>query len=653
MQILEIVLFNEKGQKRVLSLQPGKLNIITGASKTGKSSLIDIIEYCLGSESCNVPAGIIRETVAWYGLLLRIGRTNIFVARSAPKHGKNSNSDVYLDIGKGLTSPDAQALKSTTNPEAARDYLTGLMGTPENMHVPPTGQTRPSIVAGLKHALIFCFQAQDEIANRNFLFHRQGEPFLPQSIKDTLPFFLGAVPEDRLVKLANLRKARAEFNRIERKVQEAARVQGEGLSKGFSLLTEAEELGLLQVEERPKNATELVAILSPILDYELASIAPVAGDGVAKLRDENRGLYSKHEKLREELRFAKHFESEQSAFSNEASEQKVRLQSISLLDGYSSPESVCGMCSRPTGDSIPQVSEFEDAIRGLSTQLEGVGNEKTRLRDYISKLEEELAAITERLVENQSAISSALEQQKGVRDLQKMESARTKVVGRASLYLESIDTTDEIASLKSQMEKARELVDKIESDLDEENIEENIASITNVISRGLSKDAKQFELEHSDSALRLDIKRLTVVADTENGPVPMDKMGSGENWLGYHLLAHLNLHKWFIKKRRPVPNFLILDQPSQVYYPPDQDKNGSITGLANEDKKAVLRIFDVLYKTVKQQRGKLQVIVTDHADISKPWFKESVAERWRGGTALVPMEWSKKKKKKKKSSTRK
>ena len=48
-QILDIVLYSKKGESRVVQLQPGALNIITGASKTGKTALIEIIDYCLGS----------------------------------------------------------------------------------------------------------------------------------------------------------------------------------------------------------------------------------------------------------------------------------------------------------------------------------------------------------------------------------------------------------------------------------------------------------------------------------------------------------------------------------------------------------------------------------------------------------------------------
>ena len=46
-QILEIILYGKNGKKRVLSFSLGKVNIITGSSATGKSAIIDIVDYCL------------------------------------------------------------------------------------------------------------------------------------------------------------------------------------------------------------------------------------------------------------------------------------------------------------------------------------------------------------------------------------------------------------------------------------------------------------------------------------------------------------------------------------------------------------------------------------------------------------------------------
>jgi hypothetical protein len=116
-------------------------------------------------------------------------------------------------------------------------------------------------------------------------------------------------------------------------------------------------------------------------------------------------------------------------------------------------------------------------------------------------------------------------------------------------------------------------------------------------------------------------------------------LGSGQNWEWCHLLAHLALHKWFVEKGRPVPRFLILDQPTQIYYPAEKDAGGSLDGLKDSDRDGVFRIFKWLKDRVDELKGKFQLIVTDHAEVKQPWFTEAVVERWRNGLALIPKEW--------------
>ncbi len=64
MQILKISIYGKNRERRDVDLKPSQVNIITGASKKGKSSLIDIVEYCLGSSECTVAEGHIRQTAA-------------------------------------------------------------------------------------------------------------------------------------------------------------------------------------------------------------------------------------------------------------------------------------------------------------------------------------------------------------------------------------------------------------------------------------------------------------------------------------------------------------------------------------------------------------------------------------------------------------
>lgn len=129
--------------------------------------------------------------------------------------------------------------------------------------------------------------------------------------------------------------------------------------------------------------------------------------------------------------------------------------------------------------------------------------------------------------------------------------------------------------------------------------------------------------------MRLDLKNLTIVADTEDEPIPMTRMGSGENWVCLHLITHLVLHNWFVNKACPVPRFIFFDQPSQAYFPPDTSAEMIRDGIqtSNSDRQSVIRMFKLIVKETKN----FQVIITEHADIQEEW--------WDGKAKLIPLNW--------------
>ena len=119
-------------------------------------------------------------------------------------------------------------------------------------------------------------------------------------------------------------------------------------------------------------------------------------------------------------------------------------------------------------------------------------------------------------------------------------------------------------------------------------------------------------------------------------------MGSGENWLGYHLVVHFALHEYFVNHNRPVPRFLFLDQPSQVYFPRDEEGNlkESLDDLDQGDREKVMRMYKLITKINTDLRGQLQIIITDHADLKESFFKKRIVERWRDGVSLIPKDWA-------------
>ena len=118
MQIFKMILYNEFGKKRELSFKLGSLNIITGKSKSGKSAVGEIIEYCLGSKKCNIADGIIREKVSWYGLLLQFSKFQLFIARKNPDEDKNKSDLFYFREGENIAIPSLDEIRPNANLDA-------------------------------------------------------------------------------------------------------------------------------------------------------------------------------------------------------------------------------------------------------------------------------------------------------------------------------------------------------------------------------------------------------------------------------------------------------------------------------------------------------------------------------------------------------
>lgn len=142
-----------------------------------------------------------------------------------------------------------------------------------------------------------------------------------------------------------------------------------------------------------------------------------------------------------------------------------------------------------------------------------------------------------------------------------------------------------------------------------------------------------------DRIIKFDIKKLTLFIISAERKIPFNQTGSGENWVAYHLLIHFALHKYFVTNKRPVPNFLILDQLSQAYFPPEKDLKGTGEIEQSEDDKAIKRLFDFIFRRTEELQGGLQTIIIDHAKLHEEKFQRSIKEEWRKGIKLVPIDW--------------
>jgi archaellum component FlaC len=640
-QIINIVVYGTNNEKRSIELRPNCVNIITGKSGTGKSAITHIVDYCLGRKKCYVPLKPnISRNVSWYAIKLQTSTGEIFIARKNPDIGKESSEDIYFVRGSDIALPEAEALVKNANLETLNTLLSQSLGIADYSHEPKTGQTRKTGNVDIRKALFYCFQGQTEIDDNNYLFHRQGDPYIPQGIKDYLPFFLGAITDDYIHGKENLRKLKRNLKMLEGRISENERLRGNNFEQAYALINEAKDVGLIpQSVALPATWQTIGSMLKEALSKNIES---EVGDPDAallnKLFDKQYVLRSRYRAASDELTLYINLKKNSGGYGAELKEQNARLESIGLfstdVEGHT-----CPLCSSSLQDEIPAVSAIKESLALTQHQLEAVTNEIPHLDKLIQAAEEACDQIKIEIAEVKTSIISLQKTNERLSALRDPNARTAMVKGRLSLYLEHMPEGE--VDFSSEIKKAdtlKEQINKLEEELGDDALTERISSALSVVSSKITALAKKLGIEHSESPMRLDLKKLTVVADTEDGPIPMPKMGSGETWVGLHLVTHLALHNWFVKKSRPVPQFLFLDQPSQAYFPPDtsaetvKDK----TDNGNPDRQSVIKMF----RLVVSETQNFQVVITEHADIQEDWFQKLVREKWWDGkTKLIPVEW--------------
>lgn len=645
MQIKNLVIYGSGDRVRVLPFGLGKVNIITGESKTGKTAIVSIIDYCLGSDECNIPSGVIRDNTEWFGITVKLLSEELFIARRNPsKLGQSTTSDLCLIRGTEIASiPSASELEINSKAELLRRLFESKLRISEYEHT-ADNLTRNSLSATFSHARTFCFQPQDLIAQPSHLFYRQNSlkgGFVTQAIKDTLPYFLGAIREDNLRIEQEIAQKKKLLRRFQREHQAADGIRQEGVSRIYEFVEEAKEVELLPSGLFLEDEMQALDALAGIIDGANDNQGNASGenDVLNRLVRERISLKSDLEDVRNQIFAATAFANEAQGYSSEAKEQEKRLLSIELYKEPSEGKNWNSLLGVETDNITPTVEQINQSLIALRTMLQNTTQEQPKLRAYIAGLRAKEAEIENQIRLCTNQINAVYREQDDAKKLRDLNVRKGKVIGRVSLFLESLDISPDFSNLKGQINQLEREIDELESKISQEEKEERLAAILNKINLQMSTWSSNLDIEYRGDPIRFDLKRLTLIADTFKESIPLMQMGSGANWVSYHLLIHFALHTHFIQHSRPIPRFLVLDQPSQVYYPPDKDDNPELRGFQSADEIAVKQMFDFMFEVTEKLEGKFQVIVTDHARLRYPEFEESIVEIWRDGMKLIPSSW--------------
>lgn len=645
MKISSIHIYSHDGQRRDLQFRVNGLNVITGRSSTGKSALSEIIEYCMGRSSFNVPEGVIRDKVAWFAVIYQFASEQVLVAKPTPAAGAASCGTVMLRRGGQLQVPEFNELVVNTDDDAIVELLSRLLGIPENRTDVALEHSRDSFDANVKHTFYYLFQKQGLIANKDQLFYRQNEQFQPQAIRDTLPILLGVSSHDRYELESKLRVAQRELRINTKQLEQARAAVDTSHEKAIGLYSEAKTVGVIgKIEESP-NADEIIETLRLSLLWKPESLPDDDGSRISRLEEELSQLRKNRREVQARIDSARQFAKRAGGYENEANEQLDRLASIKALP--KSPET--GEWQWPFSErnlalESPIAAVLLSELESLNKELLVATGQRPKLEAYLTELTGKVDGIAGAIRQKEAELSAAISANEVIAQMGNRNNAAARVVGRVSLFLETLLPNEDLARLEAESRRLKLKVEQLEEQIGADDSNERLASILNNISAQLTQYNQAFNAEFGPFPARLDLGQMTIIFDRPDRPVPMSRTGGGENHLAYHLSALLALHRFAAKNNRPIPQFLLIDQPTQVYFPSEQvykEADGSVQRTeADADLKAVRRLFELLLKFTQEEVPGFQLIVTEHANLREEWFQSTLVEQpWTKPPALVPEDW--------------
>jgi hypothetical protein len=192
-KISKIILWPKKeGKKlRIISFTMTGVEVITGKSQTGKSSLIPIVDYCLGSDKCAIPVGEIRDHAEWFGIVAKTPQGEMLLARRNPGL-QAQTGEMYFDLAQEVFIPESLDDRPKTNVDSVITHLNKLAELPSLSMTggDEGGYTgRPSF----RDTAAFQFQPQHIIANPYTLFFKADTFNHQDKLKNIFPLILGAI----------------------------------------------------------------------------------------------------------------------------------------------------------------------------------------------------------------------------------------------------------------------------------------------------------------------------------------------------------------------------------------------------------------------------------------------------------------------------
>ena len=637
--IKSIIIFNKNGEKRIVPLEQGT-NIITGESKTGKSALVEIIDYCLCSTRCTIPKGKITEFSYLYVLVMFIGDSTYVIAR----HNWEDGGKMYFSKEMGNFAHENLEISYFANKTALPykdvknelECALGLFVT--NMAADADQQGKK---ASIRNMVSYMFQHQNLMASKFALFYRFSDFYKRKDVIDQFPVFAGMISQEYYSSLIQLNTLKAQLKQKYKK-QKANEKSTAYIKENLSPLL-MDYFALLEQDFNENISTQKM--------LEIASALPEFDDtqlfGESKIVERYNELNAELENLRNEEREIlvkiKNIENASDVGSSFSKMLRNLKQQTSIAE-IETNEYTCPLCGQECQEISDNDSKLIEATNWLDDELKITEKYTIDFSEDVRKLNEVHSKINEKIRDVWGQIKTVEKKFMSSKDLVSKREKVNYAKARISLYAE-MSNSGIFETVDGDIEELKEKIYRLEEKIKGFNVDKKMSKAENFLSDNMNRLSLTLDFEEEYRPIDLNFGLIDGSFDIfqhqkSNENIHLYEMGSGANWVSCHIALFLSfLHYFAAQDSSPMPLIMFFDQPSQVYFPQGDDKGE----IAQADLVAVNNMYKTIFDEINfigEETGILpQIIIVDHVDGNnlecEKEFNGYVRCNWRNGKALI------------------
>jgi hypothetical protein len=631
------------GQRRDVSFEADTLNIITGASGTGKSTLIKAVDYCLGSSKCELPAHVRRRSLA-VGVRWVSGDAQMMVGRLIPPVGQATSTRMFTTSGRELPLPGTvDDFDGATTLEAAKAFIERAFGIGDLI-----GEADAAVARGratVRHVTPYMFVTKEVIYSESTLLHGLEKADKARDIIAAMPYFLRVTDEASAMDERRLRQLQRALEKEEARARSRAAAETALKQRATSLLEEAHRIGVAAAPQADASEAALLAELTTVSKTQIeASVYPSEGElGALNLR--RRDILAELGALRRRSQATRTALREATGFQGAVARQRDKLKLAEHLH-LDEVAGVCPLCDAPSERGRETAAALQATLTKVRAESVAVERVRPRLVEYDRALEDEVARLNAELRRVDDQIQSWLRQSEETRRLADLGQLRAHLLGRISFFLEaSVDeprqVTRDLGVLRAEIAELEARVDREARDIKLKRAEAKISQFASEAFAALPTVAPCVGSELDFSSRQPEV---TVIEAGSGAVLRLPDVGSDQNYLAIHIALSFALQRYFEVVNAPVPGVLILDQISRPYFPQsgEDEDEAEISGREeDEDVQAMRQHIDFLFAEIARRKG-LQVLLIEHAYFADDArYVSATRERWTRASrrALIPLDW--------------